>query len=283
MADRVHRRGENCKGCRSCVVLDARVESERNGRILAIAYASSLASAGLAQKPYFQGKTGVPGSGGAVGPVLASLSDWLDGCPVDLDEATRDRIWAMIGDGQPAITGSQALPGCECCRATGHPMPATTRRAAQSPPGSTAVPWRNANAPGRLDSFPMGNAPTEHTSCYSFISGDIDHVADANVGLKLLEAGSVEVVTRGLVQRTIAPFWGRSRCSPAVVGSPDAGQLRSGPLCQCGRSRRRFSSRDSPVFEDLDMTVRVRPSGPFAAMRKCGTIPADWTLSPVCK
>jgi hypothetical protein len=52
-------------------------------------------------------KTGVQGPGGAesgaVAPVFASFSDWLDACPVDLDDATRERVRAVIGDGWPAI------------------------------------------------------------------------------------------------------------------------------------------------------------------------------------
>jgi hypothetical protein len=64
---------------------------------------SRVAGAGLEQSPDFQGKTGVAGSGGAesgaVAPVFASFSDWLDACPVDLDDATRERVRAVIGDG----------------------------------------------------------------------------------------------------------------------------------------------------------------------------------------
>jgi hypothetical protein len=87
--------------------------------------------------------------------------------------------------------------GIQCPRQPGE-QPRAHQEAQQSR-GATRTPLDD------LDSFPMGNAPKGHTSCYScyqrrFISGDIDHVADANVGLKLLEAGSVEVVTRGLVQ-----------------------------------------------------------------------------------
>jgi hypothetical protein len=65
-----------------------------------------VAGAGLEQSADIQGKTGVAGSGGAesgaVAPVFASFSDWLDACPVDLDEATRERLRAIIGDGWPA-------------------------------------------------------------------------------------------------------------------------------------------------------------------------------------
>jgi hypothetical protein len=62
---------------------------------------------GLEEMPFSQGNSGVQGDSAAQSAAFsaenARILRWLDACPVDLDDATRERLRAIIGDGWPAI------------------------------------------------------------------------------------------------------------------------------------------------------------------------------------